>query len=94
MSVIAVKKAVIDPVFDSPRSFRLVPQRLQKLSPGAIGLPQPEQYISDPFETSSKLTTSGQAAGDPLAVASKTETVCVRFMFRRSCPRYYCRALD
>ena len=26
------------------RSFRLMPQRLQKLSPGVIGLPHAEQY--------------------------------------------------
>src|SRR6187397_1295564 len=36
---------------DSPllRSFKLVPQRLQKLSPCAIGLPHPEQYIGGSF---------------------------------------------
>ncbi len=49
-STIAVTIALIAPVcLDSLRSFRLVPQRLQKLSPGAIGLAQPEQYISDPL---------------------------------------------
>lgn len=49
-TTIAVTIAPIAPTcLDSERSFRLVPQRLQKLSPGAIGLPQPEQYITDPF---------------------------------------------
>ncbi len=49
-STIAVTNALMAPVcVDSWRSFRLVPQRLQKLSPGAIGLPQPEQYIGYPF---------------------------------------------
>lgn len=49
-TTIAVTIALIAPTcLNSRRSFRLVPQRLQKLSPGAIGLPQPEQYISDPF---------------------------------------------
>jgi len=38
MSVIAIKKAVIAPVFvtGSVRSFKLAPQRLQKLRPGVI----------------------------------------------------------
>jgi len=49
-STIAVTIALIAPVcLDSLRSFRLVPQRLQKLSPGAIGLAHLEQYMVDPF---------------------------------------------
>jgi hypothetical protein len=50
MSVIAVKKAVMAPVFvsGSVRSFKLAPQRLQKLRPGVIVMPQVEQNIDIP----------------------------------------------
>jgi hypothetical protein len=45
MRVIAVSIALIGDLPELARSLRLVPQRLQKLRPGATGLPQPEQYI-------------------------------------------------
>jgi hypothetical protein len=50
MSVIAVKKAVMAPVFVSVwvRSFKLEPQRLQKLRPGVMVVPQVEQNINSP----------------------------------------------
>ena len=61
-TTIPVTIAPIAPVcLDSLRSFKLVPQRLQKLSPGAIGLPQPEQYISDPFRVKKDLVRGAGA---------------------------------
>jgi hypothetical protein len=45
---IANTKAITgnDDLESALRSLRLVPQRLQKLSPGVIGLPHAEQYIT------------------------------------------------
>jgi len=50
ITVIASKKATMAPVLtvDSSRSFKLAPQRLQKLRPGVMVVPQVEQNINSP----------------------------------------------
>jgi hypothetical protein len=50
MIVMAIKKAAMAPVLTvvSLRSFKLAPQRLQKLRPGVIVVPQVEQNIDIP----------------------------------------------
>jgi hypothetical protein len=49
--VIANRKATMAPVLTvvSVRSFKLAPQRLQKLKPGVIVVPQVEQNIKGPL---------------------------------------------
>jgi hypothetical protein len=50
INVIAVRKAVIAGVlFGSDFSSSLAPQRLQKVKPGVIAVPQFEQYILNSF---------------------------------------------
>jgi len=46
----AIKKAMMAPVLivDSAGSFKLAPQRLQKLKPGVMAVPQVEQNIKGP----------------------------------------------
>ena len=58
--VIAVKRAVIAAVgcFDSVRSLRSAPQRLQKLNPVVKGVPQFEQYMVSSFRDCDRLLSS------------------------------------
>jgi hypothetical protein len=70
--VIAVKYAPTGSDFELSRSFKLMPQRLQKLRPGATGVPQAEQYINVSPSTYGELWTER---------AAKRETAAALLMF-------------